>query len=175
MMKARHGPSRSLLAAAAAAALAASAAGLSSAPRAHTCELCCIFSRSNQASIPPQRARKYIMRVFIQFDVEPRGALQSLGSRRPGGRHVYIIGKVAAAPPIAARRERDGRPRGAYRAAGCVTYRPRPLRPSIFTPRAQKGTATCDWPLPRVTATARAGGRALLGAAPQLPWQQTSC
>lgn len=70
---------------------------------------------------------------------------------------------MAAAPPIAARRDRDGRLRASYRAAGLRDV-DAPPTPSLClsTRRAQKATATCDWPLPRVTAPvhmqARAGG-----------------
>lgn len=114
---------------------------------------------------------KYIMRVFIQFDVELHSPLQASvqGSQAVD---MFILLESGAPRPIAGRTEQDWRAEAPI-AGRCMTPRAHPLHPSIFTPLVQKGwellIGRChEWqPLHKQAA--------LPGAPPQLLWQQTSC
>lgn len=95
-MKARRGSSRSLLSVAAASASASAEEGY---PRllARTRASYVAYSRAAIRLQSRRGARKYIMRVFIQFDVEPRGALQASAQ---GGQAVDMFILLGEWPPL---------------------------------------------------------------------------
>lgn len=77
---------------------------------------------------------------------------------------MFILLESEVPPPIPAQTDIDRR--AACPIAGrYMTPRAHPLHPSIFALLAQRGMATSDWPLPRVTSVAQAGGAARCSSA----------
>lgn len=122
----------------------------------------CTFSRSNNASILPQHGQIH-NESFYTVWCRTAQSPASLGSRQPGGRHVYIIGKWSSSTN---RRLEWARltSRGSY--CWQMHDAQSPPTPSLHLHAARtKGMGTSDWPLPRVTAIARAGGAARCSSA----------